>query len=376
MVVEIGPRLARVTKIRVDFHERIMRIGKPRVIGGRGNLADVFSHADTGASQIVVSMDSDVASTVIAPVTIVRENSEMILGEAELGNIVSEAMQKLFEKERLVMAKKMNVSSADVAIVDARIFEIYLDNRKVLDPLGFSGGTATLLVSLTCVPRAWAAAIHGIFPTNRVALITEGATSFARVVARSAPKMSAIFAYISPERTALINCDKSYIGYQDSFEWGGKLLFTELIRQLGVGEDIGARVLLSERQGLGSPDFRAKIGELLAREYHILQNGLRQAVAESAAQNIYIAAAHALPEFISTARIKNKSGRLLKISTVSENFISESFGFEVKWKSGGDKVLLQHIPIHVLDAYLTPQYELVKTFVRRRIRWLAGQNDN
>ena len=101
--------------------------------------------------KIILSLDSSFATTMYSSVSLVRTNPKDVIDEADLDNLISQAIWRFFDKHRFRVAQKMNVDEVDVLLTDVRIRDIRIDGHRVVNPIGFKSKAVEIFFSQTFV---------------------------------------------------------------------------------------------------------------------------------------------------------------------------------------------------------------------------------
>ena len=370
LVVEITPRGVRATEALANFSEKIIRIFTPRNYQGlvdfkkRGKILE--------NTKIVLSLSHEFATTVYETLFFARENKKAEISEAELDNVASSAVWKVFDKHRAAAAVKMSVGEADVALSDINVWSMALDGRKVLNPLGFPGKKIEMLVSETMIPKEVVVALASVFPKELVVLISESAMSFARVTREAARQREQfLFSHVGDKITSLIMSRGGDIVHHDSFGWGTDDAAAGLAKEFLEDGKIADSVVASYNLKRGSQFFLQKAESIMEKEYKLFAHGMSRVFKELNGRLAYIYAPRVLPDFVFRIPLRNKSGRIVKIFPAGEKLISDNFGFVVKYEVGVKEILGDNVLFHILDAHLAPPASLADMIGKKRMRWLA-----
>ncbi len=349
LVVEISMQGARLTRILADFVNRTIEVQQSRKVGFSDNLAVVLRRIDTLKSKIILILDSDIGFTVYSKIPMHLPVG--LSDESDFENIGMEALQKFFSSIRSEVANKLSIDSTEVALLDAR----------------FLGAN---LATLTCVAQKWAEGIFKILPINRVVMCVEGVATFGRVVASSLNDKNFIFSHLSPNKTEVLSIEDMNISYLDYFSCGTETILDELVLQIKFPKSLIKYVVNSYHRQLGSAIFLDKFGLSLSQEYKIIENGLRVIAGKSNLKSLCITSSETMPDFFTKIHIKNHAGHFMKIFTISNSFIGEKLGFEVKYKIGAVDDNFQIALAGLWDFYLSPQSDAFLKIVKRKVRWI------
>lgn len=96
-------------------------------------------------------------STFFSSAVIKRESYQTPITETDLENYVAEAIWKVFDKSRLEIATKSDMSEFDLVLKDARVMGFKIDGHKVLNPEGFTGKTLEVSTMVTITKKSFGA---------------------------------------------------------------------------------------------------------------------------------------------------------------------------------------------------------------------------
>lgn len=371
LVVEITPKGIRATEALANFKEKTIKIFAPHDYRG---LADFKKRGRIlENTKIVLSLSHEFATTVYETLFFARENKSNAINEAELDNIVSDAVWKVFDGSRKPASVTMSVGEADVVLGDINVWDASLDGRKVLNPLGFSGKKIEMLISETLIPKEVFIALKSVFPMELVRLLSESSASIARVTrAAVAKKEQFLFSHVGDKITSFTMSRGGNISRYDSFGWGTDDVDSGLSREFLSDQKLADSVVASYYNKKGSPFFLEKAGHLIGKEYKLFSHGLNRVFAGVNANSLYVYASRTIPDFVFNLPIRNKIGRIVKIFPVGEKLISDNFGFAVKYEVGAKEILGDNVLFYILDAYLAPPASLMDLIGKKRMRWLSG----
>lgn len=367
-MVEVRSRHITATEVGADFKNRRIKIF---------NSADFstlkeFSLQLPKSAKVILSLSSDLATTVYGSVPIVREDSSHEIDEAEVDHLAAQSIRKFFDHERSDAALKMGIDDIFVALSDAKIWEVLIDGHPVIDPIGCCGGELVVKLSATFMPRKILEEIALSIPKSQIVLMVEGSIARARAVYESFRNVEAkpvIFIDIGYEATRISHIGPERIAYKDEIAWGSLSPEAALSREFLVTPEV-AQYLTSiyNKQGFASPEFLQKIESIVGGEYNLLGESLIRQASRSEAEQLAIFAPYGLPLNFLKIKLRNAGGHKIKIILLPQGLFTEDFGFVVQLKHG----LLNsahHIVAHLIDYYIAPQQRLFNELAARRLRW-------
>lgn len=320
--------------------------------------------------RLILSLDSQFASTIYASVPLVRSHPKEVIDEADLDNLISQAVWRFFDKNRLRVAQKLNVADVDVILADVRIRGIKIDGHRVVNPIGFKAKSVEISFSQTFLVRDFLRGLREFISNQRAVLITEAGTALNHVLAKALNEDSLNVINIFPNQTIIFSSAGSRIGHLDNFDWGEKNLNRLLYRHLRL-DDLTAKTLIQRYIENGvSESFKRRLENLLLEEFRMFGHGL-----ESLAQKnstIYLNPYFTLPALIHSDKFRNRLEEPLTILPLSTQILTEKLGYAVKWKPS---VSVKN-PVSVLAAFLEstflPEEDKINHLANRRVRWLIN----
>ncbi len=94
-------------------------------------------------------------STFFSTALLKREKPASPITETDLENYIIEAIWKVFDKSRLEIASRSDMSEFDLVLKDARVMGFKIDGYKVLNPEGFTGKTLEVLTMVTITKKGF-----------------------------------------------------------------------------------------------------------------------------------------------------------------------------------------------------------------------------
>lgn len=352
LVIEIGDDSLSLSKISVHWQDKKIKILNKWVdgVGWVNDTARAFSFLQKtlkripqlAAHKIILILEPRLATTVHVPAKIIRDEGRKVIDEADMDNLISQAVWQVFDRYRAWSADKMSLDDLDVLLVDVKIRNLRIDNHRVLNPLGFPAKTAEVFLSQTFAPRDFFEMIRVLLPQNHFAFIAEAGVIGAEVLARLAPQKSKGIAFVdftalrSDVYVALSgeNCIEKII-YADSFDLGRRDLYANFGKNFLVHAPIAELMMRRYVQGEVSTALAKKVERLVRQEWSLFCDGLASIVADSrdlkSVNNIqvFLHAPERLPELFYAEPIRLRDGRKLELLTVALRDIAAQLGFQI-----------------------------------------------
>ncbi len=370
-IIEAAPKNFFGTPAIFNFKKRKITIYPKTRFSGLEDLSR-FARA-SGDQNIILSLDSTLGTTIFGALSFARDNPAEPLSEAEADNIVAHAIRKFLDDERTIAARKMMCDPMDVAVLDHKIWEIFIDGRRVFSPLGLTGKTIALRLSGTLAPRFFVEELQDRFPIHAIKFISERGVSMARLVFeffRHTESKPYIFGDVSADSTTFFNVSGDRIAYTDAFAWGYSAAVKAFSDNLPLDAPaIGYVNSIYNSGQYASKDFFKKMGRLAAGEYNIFLSGVKQALSRSSEQCLLLRVPTGLPAEVLAEKIKNAANKNTRISVIPPETFGARFGFDVYLKKGA--VLdADHLSAHIIDYYIAPTEKFFNELAARRLRWL------
>lgn len=371
-VVEISPPMRVVaTEIRADFVKREMSVSRSITYS---NLEDFLSSiGKKSRAKIIISLDPAFSATVYSLSDIVRANPSKVIDEAEADNIISYAIRKFINEERVAAASRMGADLSDMVVADIKVRNINIDGHQVVSGIGLAGKVISLGMSGTFVLRALDESMNKLFAHHAVCFIAERTASIARLVfesRRHIDKKSFFVVDVSDNSTNILKVGHSRMAYHDDFPWGHSALKKAIADHYLIGDDIAIHISKTFNSGRSATrDFFPKINSLVAGEYNIFFNGLNKIIQKHDIVNVFFRTPYGMPDIITKAKIKNIKGRYAKLEVIPQDAFRSHFDFVIQLKKGVQSDT-DYLVSHIIDYYLGPTEKFFNELAARHLRWL------
>lgn len=371
LVLEITAKKARGTLVKLDNINQEFIILKI-LAGEHASLKKLVKKlGDFNKCKIVVGLDPTLATTIHSSISLVRTNAKDPIDDADLDNLVSQAVWKFFDRHRNKVAVKMDINDFDVLLTDVRIGRIRLDGHKVVNPVGFKARSVEVQLSQTFTTRGVINQLKEFLPLENIVLITEAGTAWLHVIAQIHKEEGLLLANLFSDKTHLFSGNGQRLAYHDELTWGGDHMLEAVKSELGVGDEVARSIIRMFIKQKTSPMVARKIEQLILREASFLAKGLEMAMARYGHRLVYLNPFFELPPVLWSGSFKNKFGFSVKIMPVNVDFISENYNFKVKSKHrvGLNENLFGVVAL-ILETTLLPS-DKISQLARKRIRWLS-----
>ncbi|MBI3046502.1 MAG: hypothetical protein HYY86_03155 [Candidatus Harrisonbacteria bacterium] len=379
LLVEILNHYVQITLFRVYPDEKLIFIKKSWIKEVPDftayNILQAFSFllkkaGNPNKYKIILSLDSFFATTIYSSVALVRPRPKEIIDEADMDNLISQAIWRFFDRQRLKAAKKMGIDDVDVILSDVRIRGIKLDGHKIINPIGFKAKAVEIFFSQTFLPRELLRGIRDFLPKGNIALITETGTAMSHILSKALGQDRFLVANLFPDQTAIFSASAGRLSHLDDFEWGEKDLIHLLGRHLQV-DPAAARLLVKNYADRNASEgFLRRFENILFKELQIFANGLESLVPEDNNQ-VYLNPFFTLPPVVFSDRFQNRLQKNLTLLPLSTNLITEKLGYEVQFKKSASVKNLWTVLAAFLEINFLPQNDKMSHLANRRVRWLV-----
>ena len=393
-VVEFEDDSVSISKISVNWQEKKIKLLNKwtRGTGLLNDAAKAFSFIQkilkripfSQAYKVIIILEPRLATTIHVSTKIIRDEGRKVIDDADLDNLISQAIWQVFDRERGRGADKMSIDDLDVLLVDVKIRGLKIDGHRVINPTGFSSKTVEVFLSQTFASREFFDTIRVLFPKNQFALISEagvlgidilarlesgngkneGLRAFALVNFNSVK--SDIYGAMARENSV----DK--IWHLDSFNLGRNDFYANFGKHFMVPAQVAEKIINRYASGDVSPSLAIKLEKLMRREWTVFCDGLTGIVSDSRdfrqAKNAaaFLHAEEKLPEFFYTESPRLRDGKKMEVMPVILSDVISRLGFQIVSK----KYKCSFFAVSgILSLYYYSDGWLNKV-ANRRLRWL------
>lgn len=255
LVVESDDRYHKATALELDNEKNLLVRSVSVRSSPEISLSSFLRSLRLSRTRAVVfSLDPKRIMTILAPVSIVRENAKSEVGEAELQNLVSQAVWLSLNRYRPQAAERLAAGNMGVLLANLRLLGVKADGREVIDPLGIHAAQLEFSLELSFVARGLMQEIKSVLPRDcSLSLFIESGVSFTRLVSRTISDSAFTFAHITSHVTDLYQFSREprYVGsvglphieHAGTLPWGGGNLEAAFADAFNVGGE-SARQLM------------------------------------------------------------------------------------------------------------------------------------
>lgn len=332
----------------------------------------VTSLEHVGKVPALVSLSSRFATTVQAPISLMRQSHNTPVAEPELDELVYQGVWRVFDRERDAAAGKLNLPSSNLTLADAHISSLKLDGHRVVNPLDFAARLIELSCRETLVEKSFSEGLQNLLVEKPVGFIEEDGAVFAELIRRSGED-SFLLMTIGEEETRFFKQAGQIFRYQNSYGWGFKNILLTIRKALGVAELEASQILNRLLNKQASVGFIKKLEQLIIEEFSVLFKAALAHAGEDARLPLYFYSERRLPDTVMSQAVGRRFGFRGEVKIFNEKFIGEKYNFELPYNQGDLK------PAEVFKILASLVYfqtiengDLVSRIVKRRVRWLQA----
>ena len=382
LVVEVINHYLQITLLRADFSNKQIYIFK-NWIKEVNSLDPAYLLKEIekilkkipkySEYNIILNLDSSLALTVYSSVSLVRPKPKELIDEADLDNLISQAIWRFFDKQRPKAAKKMSIEEIDVLLSDVRIRGIKVDGHKIVNPLGFKAKSIEIYLSETFGVRDFVKGIREIMPSNKIVFVSEAGTTLAHALLNSVAETNKPIFLVNlfPNQTAVFQATSGHLHHVDSFNWGENSLLQNLYNNFRLDDGVARNIIDLYNKNGASPYLTRKLENVFIEECQILANGIESLASESG--KVIINPYFSFPTCLISDRFESRFNKNFKVHLLSTDLIMKNFGFTVQFNKSAKKVKnLATLMSVLLELHVVPKNKKISYLANRRVRWLLS----
>ncbi len=381
VVAEILRDLVRVSLVKANFERKKVRFiavrEEPNELSDElatfGRLKRLLARTrGSEKRRAIVLLDGSLATTVHAPISLIRPHPQEPIDESDLENRIAQGIWRMFDRERGLSADKMRTGQLNVILTDVRVRRIKLDGNRVVNPMGFKARVIEVHLTETFSSKQFVARLRELIPAERIAYLGESGVAAAEALARCAETDEFLLAAISGTETACYAAAGSAVGYRDSFTWGKENLTQVLTDAFGVSSRVAEAILNRYRAHAVSPHVFRRLSEMLMAELALLARGVEAALKEQGTRRAYLLPTFPLPEIAFSPAFARRFSERVRIEAARHDSVAGRLGFTVAF---GRRAALGNalLPLAGLLAfYFSPPNDTIDRIAKRHARWLIA----
>lgn len=322
-------------------------------------------------SKIIFCLSHQLATTLRLPISLPRTDPKIPITEAELENLVSRGLWKLFNQKRRVSAVKMNVPDVEVKVCDADILGVRLDGHRVLDPIGFSAREITLQCQETLIIQPVLHALLQTVPQEQIISFQETGLAWPMLICAAGVQEEFLFLCVLAAETILYRYTSENLEFLDTLAWGSQDILKNVASNFGVAESEAEPLIDLYRSRAASPAVLKKLEAAITQELAILFQGIEAHRPAGKFRPVFISSQWRLPLDLLTERYLRRLDLHFLPTLLSNDWISEKFGYTLKLSEGDQEAVLPDSLFAALISYQTQNHEApLAKLAKRRVRWL------
>lgn len=312
--------------------------------------------------KVIISFSPVFALTYYEQVVLNRDRPNELMTEADLDNLISQALWKIFDEKRRQSAKQLVLSDLDILLADTKITDFQIDGRRVLDPLRHSGREASIGISQTFVNRTIFKKIVSVLPRRvKLLLVVDGGAATSRLLSsRFSQSRDFIFADVLDARTNLYSVSRGSglkISFHDYFPWGEKNFFEGVARDLKIPVDLIQSLVKKISEGKVSLTLGRQLKKIISEELAMLIHGLERAKETLKVNSLYLV--------FRPLRDIDFFPKMVRL--VEADRLMEDLGFVFSSDSKDSSI---SSIASFLEFYFLREGDILNHIAKRRMRWL------
>lgn len=394
LVVEFEDTSLSISKISVNWQDKKIKLLNKWTSGAGwlNDTAKAFSFVQkilkripfSQGYKIILILEPRLATTIHVLTKIIRDEGRKAIDDADLDNLISQAIWQVFDRERGRGADKMSIDELDVLLVDVKIRGLKIDGHRVINPIGFPAKTVEVFLSQTFASREFFDTMRVLFPKNQFAFISEAGVLGIDILARlesssgknkdlrafALAKFNSVKSDIYGAMVKENNVDK--IWHLDSFNLGRNDFYANFGKHFMVPAQIAENIIKRYASGDVSPLLAIKLEKLMRREWTVFCDGIASIVSDSSDfihakdASVFLHAEEKLPEFFYTESPRLRDGKKMEVIPVILSDIVSRLGFQIAPKKYKCSFFTA---AGILSLYYYSDGWLNKV-ANRRLRWL------
>lgn len=373
--IRVSRALAELARKRLSvFESRVRELSSYEVTHVMASLGRLLRSFGKPPPALIMCADPTFVTTLHSAVSLIREKPREPIDEADFGNLVGQALWKIFSRSRSRAAAKMGIGDIDVVLADVRVKQIRLDGHRVVNPIGFPAKAVEFQVVETMSTRPFLDGLREAVRSPSAVTLLENGALYADLLARAHGTDAFLLANVFRGRTDLFARDGVSLAFRDSFPWGEEHIIRAVKEECGVGEDAARGLIGRYARGEASPRFLRRFEQVLKGELQLFLNGVSTQLGAMASRTVYVNAFFPIPAFLFESGFGRRLHRRARIVPVHGDAVCAAFGFTLR--SGKGMAGLQNgfaTLAPLLDLSFLPHHDrIIESMVLRHTRWLGG----
>ncbi|MFA5052648.1 MAG: hypothetical protein WC565_01125 [Parcubacteria group bacterium] len=235
-----------------------------------------FTFLPIEEGKFALSVHPPYGTSVYSSKIIGRENARAEITESEIENAISQAIWRLFDEERMLFSRRLDLSELDVVMADVRVLYIKLDGNAVINPIGFTAKTIEVGLAEILITRVLADEIKSSNPKKGEVVFTlEPTASCAWLIQKESKKKDFAIARVSEDKTFVYRSGEGEkISYVSDFDWGVNAVLNSIANRFGVSENTAKELLHRYVRENMSPDMIKNLKEIVSEPFTEFSHGM------------------------------------------------------------------------------------------------------
>lgn len=344
----------RLVNLRVNEAKSLISVERETVFNDFSRLRKPILSAD----KAVLAFSSEISATIESVISIRRSNPLENINRGELDYLVFKVLWEFLNLYRNWVSRKLRVADIDIILADVNILYIYIDSRRVLNPLECKGKVFSARVKGTFIPRDILSLVSQASKFGKKLSVVERLSTTSSFIGKGDFAVN-----VGLERTDVFSLKKDEIKFEKKYEWGLNRLVRLASIILSVDDIAAEEILLRYFKGNVSNNLKNFLDLKMKKEFEKLERIAKDFAGCRRAQ-VYVN----VPEFVFNKCLKNLHG----VSEVNLLKLLEEKGFNVMIKKE-KKCLLDSGREYLAIAAHPPfavHYDLPNKMLKRRSKWL------
>lgn len=327
----------------------------------------------------IISFEQPFIKSTKARLSIVRENPLTAVDYEDLENIILNLVWRLYDKERIVVSQKMKISEWDVVLAHSKLSDPRIDDKRVLNPIGFTGKTFSFCVENTYMHCLFWEAIKHILEQwgGELLFIGEKNLIFDKtfsLIDNIAKNILVEIGYTTTSAGLL----GDYLNTFKYFDWGEKNLLLALSQNLSISSSLAEEIKIRYENNEISENAKNWFKKLFDKELKILVEGVNLIAKEISSKEkiegfYLIGSLKQFPYLIETFEKNHWPASIFKIPVNINYYDNEKFFSDLEIELEGEEA--SNLPFNLISnlsfSFVSePKYEEMNKILKRRIKWL------
>ncbi len=322
---------------------------------------------------VIFVFDSKLAATYYDVISLACDNLQRPINEADLDNLVSQALWKFFDQGRIDASRQLCLNDTEILLSDIQIYDFKINNRRIINPLGHSAKKIEIYLVQTFTQRSLFKKLLSLLPRRaKLILVTEGGTMAAHLFSRIAKKDKFFFAKVTDNQTDLFMAKNNKITFFDYFNWGKNNLCSGISNVLKISPVVSQSIIDRFVFCQTSLNFKKRFNKIFLDEIINLFKGLKIAASRTKISAVFVDFSQLTSPFAEGLKFKRISTKM--IISLDLNKMIEVFGFEFI-DCTTKNISLDLLSLAALiEFYFSPissfPLSLINHLAKQRTKWL------